>query len=263
MSQSRGPGGSTDRLRELMAGRGPLIAAGGVVLIVVIAIAVLVLGGGSTSSPSANLPVNDSGGLAAGSPLPTPQATIDLNRPNVSPTIDPNAPRPGAPGDKITIAKIGVDAVLTYKAVGLDGVMPNPDGPDDIAVYDFTQYWPGLGGIPGFGGNTVFAGHVDWGSQHGIGCKNNTKPPPCFAVLWDLGKLAVGDEIKVSTAGKTYSYNVTSNQPVSATSGDWTQIVTSTGQETLTIITCGGDFNPVTHEYNTRQVVTATRGNTG
>jgi hypothetical protein len=251
-----------DRLREMMAGRGPLIAAGGVVLVVAIAAAVLLLSGGK-SSPQPKGPVNDSGGLAAGSPLPTPEATIDLNRPAAIPTIDPNAPKPGAPGDKITIAKIGVDAPLSYKTVGLDGVMPNPDGPDDIAVYDFRQYWPGLGGIPGFGGNTVFAGHVDWGAQHGIGCKNNTKPAPCTAVLWDLGKLAVGDEIKVTTAGKTYTYNVASNQPVSATSGDWTTIVTSTAHESLTIITCGGDFNTVTHEYNTRQVVTATRGNSG
>src|SRR6266498_4561695 len=129
MSQNRGPGGNVDRLRALVAGREAFIAAAAVVLIVLIAVAVLVLGGGSSSSPSANGAVNDSGGLAAGSPLPTPQATIDLNRPNVVPTVDPNAPRPGAPGDKITIAKIGVDAVMTYKAVGLDGVMPNPDGP--------------------------------------------------------------------------------------------------------------------------------------
>src|SRR5438445_10361700 len=96
MSQNRSPGGSVDRLRELVRGRGPFIAAGAVVFVVVIAVAVLLLGGGGSSSPSSNAALNDSGGLAAGSPLPTPQATIELNRPNVVPTVHPTAQPPAA-----------------------------------------------------------------------------------------------------------------------------------------------------------------------
>ena len=259
MSGSPGSGSGGDGPRNVLTSRNalPLLGAGAVVAVVVVAIAVLALGSGGSSSPPQQPTIGESGGLAAGSPLPTPQATIDLNRPTAVPTIDANAPKPGAPGDKIVISKIGVNAPLTYKTVGLDGQMPNPDGEDDLAVYDFAQYWPGLGGIPGYGGNTVFAGHVDSGFKP---CKHGTVQPPCQSVLWDLGKLAPGDQIQVTTAGKTYSYAVTSNQPVSSTSGDWTTIVSSTAQETLTIITCGGDFNTTTHEYSHRQVVTATRG---
>jgi hypothetical protein len=36
-------------------------------------------------------------------------------------------------------------------------------------------------------------------------------------------------------------------------------VLTSAGEEKLTIITCSGDFNPSTHEYNSRLVVTGVR----
>jgi sortase (surface protein transpeptidase) len=57
----------------------------------------------------------------------------------------------------------------------------------------------------------------------------------------------------------TYKYTIVDSKPVSATTGDWVSVVTSSPTEMLTVITCGGDFNPVTHEYSNRQVVTATR----
>jgi sortase (surface protein transpeptidase) len=130
--------------------------------------------------------------------------------------------------------------------------MPNPDGPDDVAYYDFSA-WPGKGGRPG-AGNPVFAGHVDSGHQP---CDYGTVPPPCTAVLWDLNNLALGDEIQIVVDGTLYKYSVTSNEPVHASSGPWDQIVSSTAQPTLTIITCGGDFNRETGEYDRRQVVKA------
>lgn len=157
--------------------------------------------------------------------------------------------------DRFVISKFGVDAPLTYRKVGKDGQMPNPDGPDDIAYYDFSE-WPGIGGAPGKGGNGVFAGHVDSGQKS---CKNGTVKPPCEAVLWDLNKLRAGDEIEVRVSGQSYEYRVTSNQPVPATTGPWDQIVSSTAEESITIITCGGDFNRETREYTNRQVVTAVR----
>jgi LPXTG-site transpeptidase (sortase) family protein len=106
------------------------------------------------------------------------------------------------------------------------------------------------------GGNAVFAGHVDSGFKP---CHNGTVKPPCEAVLWDLNKLANGDEIDVTVSGVTYQYSVASNQPVSDEGGDWASILASTPQEQITIITCGGDFNPQTHNYDKRQVVTAVR----
>ena len=241
----------------------PLIGAAAAAIVVLAAVGVALSGGQSGTSSSGVIiapagEIGDSGGLAA-SGLPTPVATIDLTRPTSVPAIDPAAPRPGAVGDKLVISKIGVEAPLSSRAVGVDGVMPNPNGPDDVAVYDFNPYWPGHGGVPGYGGNVVLGGHVDWGSNHGVGCKNNTKPAPCQAVFWDLGKLGVGDQIQIVASGKTYNYKVTSNSPIDAVAGDWGTIVASTAQETVTLITCTGDFNSTTHEYDNRQVVTATR----
>ncbi len=158
--------------------------------------------------------------------------------------------------DRFIIERFGIDAPLTYRSVGLDGIMPNPDGPDDVAYYDFSL-WPGKGGAPGLGGNAVFAGHVDSGSRP---CQNGTVPPPCQAVLWDLNNLKVGDEIKVRVGGETFMYSVISNQPVDAVSGEWDQIVSATAEETITIITCAGNFNRETRTYSDRQVVVAVRG---
>src|SRR5215217_7097744 len=83
-------------------------------------------------------------------------------------------------------------------------------------------------------------------------------PPPCAAVLWNLSKVAIGDEISVQISGTVYTYRVTSATSVSETA-DWQPIVSATAKETITIITCGGSFNARTHSYDSRQVVKAER----
>jgi LPXTG-site transpeptidase (sortase) family protein len=239
-------------LQTIRSGKLPLPLLGGIATVVVVGLILIVvaLGGGSTGAETPTR-VADSGGLQTAQP--TPEATIDLNRP----TAVPGHLESVGPGDRMVIPRFGVDAPLTYRKVPADGRMPDPDGPDDIAYYDFSNF-EHFGGAPGKGGNAVFAGHVDSGTK---ACKNGTVPPPCQAVLWDLHQLSVGDEIQVHVGGTMYKYHVTSNQPVPANlaDGTWDRIVTSTAEESLTIITCGGDFNRVTREYTNRQVVVAVR----
>jgi hypothetical protein len=158
-------------------------------------------------------------------------------------------------GDRFIIETIGVDAPLSYRRVALDGVMPRPEGPDDVAYYDFSD-WTGKGGAPGKGGNAVFAGEVDSGSKP---CQNGTVAPPCEAVLWDLNRLKAGDVIELRIDGQSFRYRVVSNVPVDAETGPWDQIVSATAQETITVITCAGNFNRETRTYSDRQVVTAVR----
>ena len=79
--------------------------------------------------------------------------------------------------------------------------MANPDGPDDVAYYNFSA-WPGKGGAPGLGGNAVFAGHVDSGTK---ACNNGAVPPPCQAVFWDISALRLGDEVQVHVDGVIFS----------------------------------------------------------
>ena len=234
----------------------PLPIIGGLVAVVVIGVAlvVLALGSGGGGSGGGGSGENLHAGLQT--EQPTPEATLDLtNRaPPPDAPVDNNLTGVGS-GDKLLISKFGISAPLTYKVVGPDGQMPNPEGPDDVAYYNFSA-WPGKGGAPGKGGNAVFAGHVDSGAK---ACKNGSVPPPCQAVLWDLNRLRVGDEIEIVLGGQSFKYTVATNQPVSANNAPWDTIVSATPAESITIITCGGDFNRETKEYTNRQVVTATK----
>jgi LPXTG-site transpeptidase (sortase) family protein len=242
---------------KIRSGQLPLPLLGAIAAVVVIGIILVVVALGSGGDSSANpttttRPTAESGGLQTS--RPTPQATIDLMRPTAQPTGHWTEV---GPDFKFVIQEFGIEAPLTYRKVPPSGVMPNPDGPDDVAYYDFSDF-ENYGGAPGLGGNIVLAGHVDSGSKP---CKNGTVPPPCEAVLWDLNLLEIGDIIEIHANGDVYQYEVKTNEPVPASLGDgtWDRIVSSTEEETLTIITCGGDFNRETREYNNRQVVTATR----
>ena len=163
--------------------------------------------------------------------------------------------------DRVRIGEFDIDAPLTLREVIPNEQMPNPEGTDDVAIYDFSAF-PGMGGSPGNGGTIVIAGHVDSASKP---CNNGKTPPPCQAVFWDLNKLRVGDTIELFVNGVTHVYIVTANQPVSAANGPWPDIVSIgalNGEETLVAITCGGDFDRDAREYVNRQVVTAVRVNT-
>jgi LPXTG-site transpeptidase (sortase) family protein len=163
---------------------------------------------------------------------------------------NPDAPVPGAEGDRLIIPSIGVDAPMTMRVVTTDAngaaKMENPEGPTDVAWYDFSAF-TGLGGRPGVGGNTVISGHVDY---HDYGP----------AVFWDLRNLEAGSEITVHLRdGSEYKYTVQWNRTVEPSSTAWNEIVASTSQESLTMITCAGTFDSSTRSYDQRRVVWAIR----
>jgi LPXTG-site transpeptidase (sortase) family protein len=143
-------------------------------------------------------------------------------------------------GDRIIIPKAGIDAPFSYKVVPVGGQMPNPNSWDDVAFYDFVN-WPGMGGLPGKGGNVVVAGHVDY-INHGP------------AVFWDLDKLAVGDRVQIRlTDGTVVEYAIEFNKHIEATKADWTAIVAGTADESITLITCGGEFSA--GHYTNRTII--------
>ncbi len=148
--------------------------------------------------------------------------------------------------DRLVIPAISLDAPVTPKAVDGDGQMPSPDGPQQVVFYDFSA-WPGLGGSPGEGGNTVLAGHVDY---HDYG-------PAVFAKLNDLRE---GDRITVRLRdGTEYEYTTQSNRVVNPSSTSFDEIVAATPEESLTLITCAGAFDSSTHQYDERRIVWAVR----
>lgn len=165
--------------------------------------------------------------------------------PNLTPEGTPTAPLPtpsSAPITGLVIPKYGIDAPIQVKGVDADNVMVSPDGPTNVAWYDFS-------GKPGHGSNAVFSGHVDY-IDYG---------PAVFSHLKDL---VPGDTIDVHLEdGTVYTYAVESLWFVSAepTQEELRGIVGPSTTDVITLITCGGTFDPNTGQYDHRTVVRAKR----
>ena len=55
-----------------------------------------------------------------------------------------------------------VNASIQVLGLSSDGVMQDPKGPTDVGWYDLTRSFENFSSYPGWGGNAVFAGHVDY-----------------------------------------------------------------------------------------------------
>lgn len=155
-----------------------------------------------------------------------------------TPTPKPDVPPPAAPIERLLIPRIEVDAPVVVKGVDADGVMQSPDGPWDVAWYDFSAG-------PGFGGNAVFSGHVNY---------RDVGP----AVFWRLRELEPEDVVQVRLAdGTLYTYRVTAKNTFEAAMAPVAEIVGPTPEEVITLITCVGTFDRATRQYDQRLVVRA------
>jgi LPXTG-site transpeptidase (sortase) family protein len=232
-----------------------IVRRGGLALSLAVCLSVLSLsiigcGGKSQKTSASGTPPSEATEAPASTPTPSQNAGL-LTPIAMSPggeltQADLAARGVGEPGrgdfagDHLMIPKIGVDAPFSYKVVGSDGQMPNPDGPEDVAYYDFSQ-WPNLGGLPGKGGNVVVAGHVDY-IRYGP------------AVFWRLHELEPGDMITVRMKdGTTFDYKIEFNKQVDPGGADWSKLVEATADESITLITCGGQFEA--GHYNLRRIV--------
>ncbi|HYM15475.1 MAG TPA: class F sortase [Dehalococcoidia bacterium] len=166
-----------------------------------------------------------------------------ITPPTPGPTPTPSGqfpPGDSAPVTRLIIDKAKIDAPVVTKGVDANGVMQSPDNAYDTVWYDFSAH-------PGFPGNAVFAGHVDY--IH-VG----------EAVFWNLKDLNPGDLVQVRLAdGTIYKYAVVSRRQYDSASAPVNDIVGPTPNETVTLITCSGTFNSATHQYDKRLVVRAER----
>ncbi len=228
----------------------PLAMAAGLV-------ALLALAGGVAAGIVIGVGGSGSSALAT-EPTPTPTATATPTPVPPTPTPAPTGAgfdggpagsyegRAAETGHRLVIPSLGVDAAVTARTVPESGVMGDPNGPWDVTWYDFTNF-PGLGGYPGGGGNSVFAGHVDY---------VNVGP----AVFYGVPSLKPGDVIEVHRAdGMVVRYAVDSVTSLSPSSDEWGTVFSMGPQESVTLVTCGGVFNPATRQYDTRIVVKGTR----
>lgn len=138
----------------------------------------------------------------------------------------------------IRIAGLGVTA--TVVAVGLDnqGDLALPADPGVIAWYQ-------SGPSPGDSGSAVLAGHVDYNGAKGA--------------LFDLGTLAAGSDIEVMFADGSVRSFRTASAPVARpkVALPIDQLFRRGGSPTLTLVTCGGTFNPTTRSYADNVLVSA------
>jgi hypothetical protein len=141
---------------------------------------------------------------------------------------------------EMVVDSIGLDAPIEVGTIA-DGIMQDPSGPWVVSWYQQ------LGKV-GEGNNVVMAGHVDYW---------DTGP----AIFAGVPSLAPGDVIRlIGENGETYEYEVEWSQLFDVATQLTPEVIQNdivgdTGQESLTLITCGGEFNGT--EYLQRHVVRA------
>lgn len=153
-------------------------------------------------------------------------------------------PRALNPTDPVNIVveQAGINANIEPQDI-VNGVMVNPSGPWVVAWYRQTS-------TLGEQGNVVLAGHVDFW---------DVGP----SVFFNVRDLTEGDEIVLTGEnGRTYTYAVDWVETFmleDLTEGGVLQEVTGhTDTRSVTLITCGGEFDYVNGEYLSRMVVRGT-----
>jgi sortase (surface protein transpeptidase) len=166
----------------------------------------------------------------SGAARPGPSAWVSTTAVASGPGIRPIA---------IRIPSIQVDSEIERRPIS-NGQMLDPTGPFVVAWYGST----GRLGVPG---NVVLAGHVDYA---GVG-------PAVFARVGELGEGArielTGEDVHI------YRYGVTWSKLYDEATAPVEEIIGETPNESVTLITCGGEFDPSSQRYFQRLIVRAER----
>jgi LPXTG-site transpeptidase (sortase) family protein len=138
------------------------------------------------------------------------------------------------------IPNVKIDAPVETKGVNSRGEMEDPTGKDAVAWYNFSEF-------PGFGGNAVFSGHVDWFTGE-------------LGVFGRMRDLKNGDEIVLRMAdGMELKYQVVSSILYESAKAPVEEIVGRTPKDSITFITCEGVFDRRSGDYSHRRIVRAER----
>jgi LPXTG-site transpeptidase (sortase) family protein len=137
---------------------------------------------------------------------------------------------------RLAIPAIKLDTVVEQAGIGRDA-----SGNPIWETLPFVAVHYGDTTSPLGAGNAVIAGHVVTLSEANV-----------FRFLYQLD---LDDEITVwDQFHREHGYRVAQVRLVKP---DDTSVMTSTPEETLTLITCGGAFDPVSREFSERLIVTA------
>lgn len=189
--------------------------------------------------------------LLLGAPLTwwwsQPAPTVgEIDRPTTPATMtmrllsdeDPDPLPAGSEPRHLVVSAIGVDHPVIAVGLEPDGSMEIPDDVHEIGWFTGTRV------RPGDPGSAVLAGHVDSRLQ-GRGA------------FFDLGRLAVGDEILVRTVEGEQHWLVTGRTSYEKTYLPIDDLFSVEGDPRLVLITCGGAFDSDTRHYTENIVVFA------
>jgi hypothetical protein len=146
--------------------------------------------------------------------------------------------------DRLVSARLGINAPVNVRDVGVGGELGVPAGAFDVVRYNFVDY-TGLGGYPGQGGVTMIGGHVDF---YTVG----------LAVFAPLRQAQTGDEIQyVRGDGTTVNYVVdwVTDLPFNT---DLSPYLNRSSDE-LILVTCNGTFDSAARRYDLRRLVHSVR----
>jgi len=140
----------------------------------------------------------------------------------------------------LTIASIAVSVPVEAAGVAPDGTVAIPHNAYHVGWYEF-------GPAPGDAtGSAVIVGHRDSRTQ-GRGA------------LYNLGAVNLGDQIQVRLSdGTTLTYRIVERRLYLKQGLPWATFFTNQGPPRLTIITCGGAYDPHHGGYQDNLIVTAT-----
>lgn len=159
----------------------------------------------------------------------TPRAT--------APAADPTLPR--SLPKRLSIPEIGVNAPFTELSIGVSGQLNPPPANDTNLVGWFRD-----GASPGERGSSIVVGHVD------------TKTGP--AVFSRLLTLQPGSMVHITRADSVVaSFKVDSVDSFSKADFPNDRVYADSSSPQLRLITCGGDYNQNTREYEENVVVFA------
>ncbi len=179
---------------------------------------------------------------------PTATATLEATPSPSATATTPASPTP-APFDgavaRLKIPRFGVDSPIEEIGI-IDNQLDVPKDPLNTGWYYIYDK-------PGFGGNAIFAAHVDYW-------------PNIIGPFYNLSKLEPEDQVVVVMEnGLEYTYRVFFKQRYSVETIPMGDLILApdkpAGTEWITLITCGGQFvrGPQGGEYLQRDVVIAER----
>lgn len=181
---------------------------------------------GAAAAPSASAPAG--GGKQES---PKPGAKGGSGAAQAQPALARSEPQ------KITIASLGLSSSLETLRQNADGSMQTPKDPALAGWYE-------PGPTPGSQGPAVIAGHVTWNGA--------------AAVFEKLKTMKAGDTIQVTRRdNKTATFTVDRVAEYPKAEFPTLEVYKNLDYAGLRLVTCGGDFDPKKHYYDSNVVVFA------